>query len=410
MIDFTNLNKFIIEFIESNSTIIYFGVGTKFYSTNKSDEWDFKSNQQFPPFIHDAKLKYFDKKILIILIDPAFDDNLPYIVSSSNNFLENSWIRSCSHTNLFESSFGISVVTLNQCINWGIYRTHEHNSSYIDIEPILMELCEFIGKPNINSILFYHEFTGKNVILLENSIKRFYNYDDTKICIDITRGSDLSCYFNLTNPENYPIITIDENTNKLKYLNPSNQDIRKLTEIISKYKKYNFDSGSGLFDRLETNYLIDKPEELILYFQIVKLDSITIELIENCLVTMIRQFYTMENKKNFGMGMWGVKYFDIIKSKFIEANFYFVEEKFKIIDDINLNSDNSKDYELIFEEIKSAILEELYNILKSIFNVLLLKYNIDEDYIGDFINRIKNLENKYEFVNYYKNFINLVTK
>ena len=417
MIDFSNLKKFIIDIVESNSTIIYFGIGTQFYNTKKSSVWDFKENQQFPPFIHDAKLKYFDKKILIILIDPAFENNyIPYIVSSSNNFLENSWTQSKIHENLFESSMDITVITINEYINWGIYKSQSQSqsqndsSNYIDMEPVLLELCEYISRPNINSILFYHEFTGKNVILLENSIKTTFNFDETKICIDITRGADLSCYFNLTNPENYPVITIYED--KLKYLNPLGLNLSESTDILNKYEKFSFDSNfnSKLVDKFETNYLIDKPDELILYFQIVKSDAIIFELLTNGIISMIRQFYTMVEKKNFGMGMWGVKYFNIIKSKINSVNFDLVEEKLKLIDIINCDVNSIFDYDLRFNEIKHVILEELYKNLKLSLEILLLKYNSDKYIIDNIINELKNIENKYDFIKYFKNFINLTTK
>ena len=83
---------------------------------------------------------------------------------------------------------------------------------------------------NTNTLLFYHEFTGSNVLMLEQEVKKkATTFNPNKICIDITRGSDMSCYFNLSNPEFYPIISLDE-TNKLKYFNP---------DILSNNEKIN---------------------------------------------------------------------------------------------------------------------------------------------------------------------------
>lgn len=398
MINFTNLGEFVCEFIESNEGIVYFGVGTQFYKQHDSNEWEFKLNQQFPPFLHDAKLKYFDKKILIVLIDPAFDDNFPYIVSSKN-FLESSWIRSSSHSNLYLSEMGISVIVINGFVNWGPNR----NEEYYNIEPLLLELCKCVSRPQNNSILFYHEFTGLNVIELENSIKKTFCFDDTKICIDITRGADLSCYPNLTNPANYPIITTDELSGRLEYLSPSSINKEKINQVVTQYKKFSF--NNNFFSNNETNYLIDKPDDLVLYFQIISLDKILLRLVLDGIVSMIRQFYTMNEKKNFGTKMWGIKYFSLIQSKANFVCFDSVIEKLKFIDSINLDTSSIFDNDNIFNDVKMSVLDELYFILKSILVNIMIKYEVSEYEVEIFIGQLKNLKNKYELINYYKEFI-----
>ena len=433
-IDIDNLKHFIINYTELHSTIIYFGIGSKFYPSNTQSGWDSKLNQQFPTFLHDAKLKYFDKNILIILIDPGFDLNQsPYIVSSQDNFLSNSWTKSDTHTNLYVSEMGVSVIVLKQFIGWNSYnyKSPEY-SQFINIEPMLLELCEYISRPTVDSLLFYHEFTGHNVLVLENSIKTQcvefgIGYDETKICIDITRGADLSCYFNFTNPENYPIIIIDENINKLKYLNPSTIWIQNSTEIINKYKKFNLESNSKNyssssnsksnpdnisticpFNKYDTNYLYDKPNDLVLYFQIVKSDLISFMLIKNSIISLIRQFYTMENKKKFGIGMWGVNFFSILKSKVITINFDSIEDKLRLIDSINSCSDEIPNYNEIFDLTKNQILDDLYHILSISLKTLLVKYRINDADIDDFIEKIKNIQNKYDIIKFYENFIDQV--
>jgi len=413
MIDFINLNTYISNIIKSNSTIIYIGVGTHYYGNNNNEidnntninlkEWEFKYNQQFPPFIHDAKLKYFDKKILIILIDPAFKNNKPYIVTDSNNFLDKSWTQSNIHSNLFESDMNLSVITISEYIKWGCFN-NTNDIIYYDIKPFLCELCELISNPDIDSILFYHEFTGKNTILLENIIKESVCFDNNKICIDITRGADLSCYFNLTDPENYPIIIVDEDS-KLKYLNFLNLDKIKIRDIISTFKEINLDFFS--INKNESNILFDKPYELILYFQIIKYDSILINLIKNSIISTLRQFYTMTEKINYGSKMYFLQYFHVIKSQINLINFDIIIDKLKIIDNINLNN-SDKDYESNFNKIHNSLLEEFYILLKLLLNNLLFKYNIDMDYIENFIFQLKNLNNKYNIIKYYDNFINIL--
>jgi hypothetical protein len=339
MIDCDNLLEYIKNYIQINSTIIYFGVGTMFYPNQQyNDEWDYKNNQQFPPFLHDAKLKFFEKKILIILIDPVFNDcHCPYLVSDSKNFLENSWNQSTIFSNLYESSIGVSVIAIKKYIRWNDINS---SSEYYNIKPLLIELCKFISKPEIDSLLFYHEFIGSNVILLENMIKKSFTesdiYDDNKICIDISRGADLSCYFNLTNPENYPIIKIDEKFEKLKYLNPSKLSIHEISEIIFKYNKFRFDI-SNLFDRQQTNYLIDKPDELIIFFQIHKSNLINIDLINKTIITTFRQFYSINNYTLLGTKMWAVEFFGMLESQISSINFKRVNELLQLIDEINLS-------------------------------------------------------------------------
>ena len=438
MINCDDLTDFIKKYIESNPTIIYFGIGSMYYSNIPNEnivgnfidnDWEYKNNQQFPPFLHDAKLKFFDKNILIILIDPGFnDDHCPYLVSGSKNFLQNSWTKSKIFSNLYESSFGISVITIKKYIQWNDKNT---NPEYYNIKPLLTELCEFVSEPNIDSLLFYHEFTGSNVCQLEILIKKTTNYDPNKICIDITRGADLSCYFNLTNPENYPVIKINETDTKLKYLNPCKLSILEMSTIILKYKKFSFDfsqnnsidnninnnsnSSPTLFDQYKTNYLIDKPDELILFFQIHKLDLLNTKLVSNTIITTIRQFYTIGNYKLFGTKMWTVSSFDLLSIQIPLVDFTEVNGLLEIFDTINLTW-NEKDDDFMNEQkyleniniTKELIISELYSLLEISMQFILSKYPIEPDQIVNFMNEIKQLENKYQMNNFMENFVNSI--
>ena len=310
MINLTNLFEYVQNYVDNNSTIIYIGVGTHFNGSMDpihKREWDIRENQQFPPFLQDAKKKYFDKKILLILIDPAFKEtSIPYIVSTSNSFLENSWKDNQSDSNIFESDLGVDVIILNKSITWGSYKEYEYDKESYDIFDLMIKLCKLISNPQIDSLLFYHEFTGKNPILLEYLIKSHFNYDDTKICIDISRGADLSCYFNLTEPENYPLISNENLNNKLKYINPIKISNNKIKQLYNQYYKFTWNKEKCTMSKTETNILIDKPEDMILCFQILKFDNNFLNIIKDSIITMIRQFYTMNEKKNFGSKMWGV--------------------------------------------------------------------------------------------------------
>jgi hypothetical protein len=444
MLKLKNLLEYIENFILDSSTIIYFGVGTMYYTdintnTNISNEWEYNNNQQFPPFLHDAKLKFFDKKILIILIDPAFNDNhCPYIVSNCHNFLHNSWEKSEIYDNVYNSSMGVTTVTISNYIKW---EDDKNMKSSFNIKNLLIELSKTISKPEIDSLLFYHEFTGTNVIMLQSLIKNSFNYDDNKICIDITRGADLSCYFNLTNPENYPVIKIDELTNKLKYYNPSKLSIIEMRNIILQYKMFAYKSGNdnnnknknnnnnnnknnnknnnnnkkflSLFDRFKTKYPTDKLDELIIFFQIHKSDDIIVKLIANTIITTIRQFYSLTNYNLFGTKMWSVTNFPLLETKIESLNFNNIMENLRLID--NINEEYNKTINKTFEEqeiykehinlIKDIVVEELYSLFNLSLRFILTKYNVSTTEIEEFINEIKNLKNKYEISNNFEKFI-----
>lgn len=420
-----NLKEYITNYVQLNTnSIIYFAIGSNYYQTNTSTEWDFRENQQFPPFLHDAKLKFFNIPILIILIDPALKEE-PYIVKSQNNFLAGSWNTNQTYSNLFESSLGINVISIDQYITW-----NEHNlqETYFNISDLITEIAEFISMPEINSLLFYQEFTGINTILLENIVKNRVAIDPNKICIDITRGSDLSCYFNLSDPQNYPVIVFED---KLKYVNPNFLTGQEKIDILYQYKKFtkgfdytqelisgdsiilsntnNSSNSDPVFSKYKTNYLIDKPEQMILCFQIIKSDLIMFKLLVNGIVSLIRQFHTMNNKEFFGTKMYGIPYLYAIEKKISSVNLIdlsIIEKNFKLLDFINSNklSESESDYEEKFELHKNIILEELYNMLKLILFDILIKYGTDPMDIDIFIDDFKKTKNKYDLIKVFKNY------
>jgi len=410
MIDFSNLLDYISSCIDTSHTFIYIGVGTHFHYFNNSVnkyEWDFRENQQFPPFLHDAKQKYFDAKILLILIDPAFKETSPYIVTSSNNFTEKSWNTSTIHQNLYVSDLGISTIIISQSITWGTYSEYEKES--YNIENLMFQLCNLVSNPESRLLLFYHEFTGKNPILLEYLIKSKLDYDDNKICVDISRGANLSCYFNLTDPENYPVITIE--SDQLIYLNPIKIPDTKICKIYQEYSKFTWNQKSCQVSKTDTNYLIEKPDDMILCFQILKYDKISLDIVKDSIITMIRQFYTMIEKKNFGTKMWSVSSFPTIKSRFVLSvnHIQFIESKLEFMDSLNLlkkTDSDLKDYDLVFDEIKNNILTQLYDVLRIILISIYFKYNVIScDQINKFILDFQNIQDKYTIMNKYSEFI-----
>jgi hypothetical protein len=416
MLNLKNLKDYIVNYINlNNKSIIYFGIGTYFYKNSKN-EWNYEENQQFPPFLHDYKLKNIDMPILIILIDPSFLNNKPYIVESSNNFLDNSWTNSNKYNNLFESKLGINVISISDYVLWG-NNCKEHNIEH-NIEQILIELIEYISNPNINSLLFYHEFTGNNNSELEYILKnKTCNFDQNKICIDITKGSDnLLCYFNLSNPVNYPII-LTQNF-KLKYSNQITMSNIEKINILKKYKKFTIGFNSlyeeninnCIFSKNKVNYLIDKSEEMIICFQIVNFDLMIINLILEYLIPLIRQFYIFKNKKKFGTNMYGIICFNSFKLYLKELNIDHIINNFKLFDYINQNNfdddnDNDDDDNNNFDNMKEILLNQLYNLLEEILQIILNKYCIPNNTIEEIIINLKIIENKYDLIKIYTHFI-----
>lgn len=443
MISLNTLKDHITNFIDSNnSSVIYFGVGS-YYKTNGDPEsndtidWRFNENQQFPLFLHDFKFKNPHIPILIILIDPEFDNNKPYIVSSSDNFLENSWTVSDEFSNLYFSSLGINVIKISDYVYWN--KNYTSNQKYFNFENFMIELCDKVSNNNIDTLLFYHEFTGINVILFENLMKKkCVFFDCNKICIDITRGSDMSCYFNLSNPEFYPVI-INNQSNKLKYVDTNLLTNDEKTKIIGQYKKFTIgfeeNSMDCIFSKNSSNYLFDKPDEMILCFQIIKIDKIILNHLKNGIIPLLRYLYVGTDNKRINLKMSEINYLLSIKYNFQYAKnqqdnnyeIYILNKIDVIIENIMLISDinNDKfidiknDDIILIEEniilieeniilIKENIITNLFDIIEGILLNIFIKYNINPFEINKFIENIKKINNKYNMLNEYNKFISIL--
>ena len=408
--DLNNLSGYIIDFITKPS-VVYFGIGSNFIPSqfiSERHKWNFGENQQFPPFINDLTKKYLGEiQILIILIDPSFTDDSPYIINDSDIFLGNSWKCCKDYENVFISELDVHVIYLSKFITWGVYK--ENEESYYDIEPLLINLCQIISQKEIDSLLFYHEFTGKNVILLENDIKKKTNYDNTKICIDITRGTNLSCYFNLSTPENYPIISRKE---RLKYINPEYLDQEQKILIIKEYKKFTYNyflkkenyCETCIFSKNNPNFLFDKPDNLILCFQLIQNDLNNISLIIDDLIPLIRQFNLFDNTNYVGSNLYHITSLKYLKFKFNFIDIDVLIHNYELLN--NINKSNIQDYKMIFNNIKTHLLDELFQILKLVLYDLLFKYSILQNEIDEFVdNKLKCLPDKYKLVCEFKSYI-----
>ena len=430
MITLHTLKDYIIKFVNSNdSSVIYFSVGSYCYAIEHNQElktnikhWGFEDNQQLPPFLHDFKFKNLDVPMLIILIDPIFNDEPPYIVSSSDNFLEKSWSISQKFSNLYLSSFGLNVIKISNKILWGD-RDIQSQTDF-NFEQLIIELCEYVSKPLSNTLLFYHEFTGSNIILLEHLVrKKTILFNPNKICIDITRGADMSCYFNLSNPEFYPVITYDE-LNKLKYINPDLLTNDYKINIIAQYRKFttgfNDNSQDCIFSKLNCNYLFQTPNEIILCFQIIKNDQETLNYIMNGILSLIRYLHVCDENKNFNMKMWGIQQLISLKN-YIQNKSFYLDCKYtttclntlnKVIDNIEsiekINQNKLADHPDYSENInflKNEIIFDLYYIMQEMLINTVIKYQINEFEVKKLITELRELKDKYNMIDVYKKFI-----
>ena len=426
MLGLNTLKKYIIDYIDSNkSSVIYFGVGSyyNYYGPNnnsktKINHWRPDENQQLPPFLHDFKLKNLDVPILIILIDPSFNDEPPYVVKS-NDFLEKSWTTSQEFHNLYLSNIKLNVIKISDYVIWD---KKYLNSSNFNFEQFLMEICEHVSNPINNTLLFYHEFCGTNVILLENLIKKkLIHFNPNKICIDITRGADSSCYFNLSNPEFYPIIELNE-ANKLKYLNPQTLESNKINNIIFEYKKYTIgfhaNTPNCIFSKNNLNLLFHVPNEIILCFQIIKLDKIIFDYISSGIIPLIRYLYVCENNQKINLDMTGIYHLHLLQAyiknydeKYIVSCIDTIDdilENIRLISDINNNKFDNLDNDENTDFLKKNIIYNLFDIMKKILTNIVMKYKINEGEINEFINNLEGLYDKYHMIDYYNNFISRI--
>lgn len=428
MIKLSNLENFLSQYISilNNPSIIYIGGGTYCYSTNSDEKknWNYEENQQFPPFLHDLKAKHQNIKILIVLIDPAFNLNTPpYIVNSTDQFYSESWKKSNKYENLFHSTLGIDVITIQDTIIWNKSNNNieKEEEDTFDFENFMVNLSNKVSISNSNTLMFYHEFTGSNVSELEQVVKKKSTFNSNKICIDITRGSNMSCYFNLSNPEFYPVILLDETTNKLKYINPDILSNNEKINIISQYKKFtkNFEISDSNCDyyKFKPNYLLATNPKIILCFQIIKSDKIIFNTILNGLIPMIRYLFICENNTNINNKIWGISHLIYLKyyinnlncdyetEKYIFNQIEQIEEYINIVESINLNISSNPNYDEIILNLKENIINGLFDIIKNILANILVKYNININIIDDLIINLKQISNKYEMTTCYKNFI-----
>ncbi len=317
-INIEELPNYLVSKVSREPTVIYFGVGSEFLlkTTDKNvptKSWEPHENQQFPLFLHDFKLDNMQVKIILVLIDMDMSQ-VPYIVNEPGKFYSDTWNKT-PYNNLYISDYNIEVITIKECIGWEDTKTIFSSFKLFDIRNTLTDICEFVVETN--TLLFYHEFTGNNTIRLEHEIiKRFDRFDSKKICIDITRGSDNSCFFDMSKPESYPIIVIEGG--QLRHLSFDN--------IESEYKKYIV--KKYFFETNQNNNLYDK-KEYILFKQYINTNKITLKVLRDSVLSLFRISYNIDNST-------------LLKSSNNTWQIYIIEYLSNICPDIKSNFLNIK--------------------------------------------------------------------
>jgi hypothetical protein len=205
--------------------VIYMGIGTHYYNLSG---WIHEINQQFPVFLHDWKINNPDIPIKIILFDQC-TKSVPYIITDPSSFFAGSFVKNERYSNVYTSEFGIEVYSFPMNVNW--FNDCFNTDGYYDITGLIIDIVKFVS--DANYLFFFHEFTGRNPENLEYEIKKLINFDENKVCIDITRGRDLSCRVDFSEPENYPLI--DLNNKNISWINPKFIKLDKRQELIDKF-------------------------------------------------------------------------------------------------------------------------------------------------------------------------------
>ena len=394
MLTINQIPDFIQTKVGDIPTIVYIGVGSEFLprdrepNLSESSEtysnvkiWEPNQNQQFPLFLQNFKLFNPDVQIIILLIDGVIRTK-PLIVQETDRFYSGTWTNDY-FPNVFESEQLITVATFKNNIDW-------HNLSNNPINPINMLIQLIKNIESTNTILFYHEFTGLDVSIVENQVmKKLGNsYDRNKVCIDISRGEIGDCFPDFSTPILYPIINKCNNTNQLIYMDPRNIDLDYKLDLYQKINNLNPDKNLriNLFDRVQS--------ESILYIQLTGLNKVIINKVCNSVFVILRQIkINSEPIPDLSASVESIKY---LSYEFIDI-FDIVVHICKLITNCN------KDKETIMEN-KIAIINLCYDIIVYFAKKLYLNYSTNEMAIEDLVIEMKNTTNLYNLANVYKNF------
>ncbi len=394
MLTINQIPDFIQTKVGDIPTVIYIGVGSEFLPRDRESNlsessesysnvkiWEPNQNQQFPLFLQNFKLYNPDVQIIILLIDGVIRTK-PLIVQETDRFYSGRWTNDY-FPNVFESEQLITVATFKNNINW-------HNLSENLINPLNMLIQLIKNIESTNTILFYHEFTGLDVSIVENQVikKLGESYNRNKVCIDISRGEIGDCFPDFSSPNLYPIINKCNNTNKLIHMDPRNIDLDYKLDLYQKINNLNPDKNLriNLFDTIQS--------DTILYLQLACLNKVIINKVCNSVFVILRQIkINPEPIPDLSASVEAIKY---LSYEFMDI-FDIISHVCKLI--INCNKDKEK-----IMENKIIITNLCYDIIVYFAKKLYSNYSTNEMAIEDLVVEMKNTTNLYNLANVYKNF------
>jgi hypothetical protein len=350
--------------------VIYMGTGTHFNKYEK-DTWDFNLNQQFPAFLHDFKLANITVPIKIILFDKAC--TIPYIVTDNISFFSNTFVKNNYFSNVYSSEFGITVYNFSINVTW-LNDEYYNNNENLDITNII---CEIIKKVNnSNHLFFFHDFAGRNPQNLEFEMENMVELNKNKICIDISRGRDLSCCVNFNEPENYPLIKIKNN--KILWLNPDMVGQSKCLKVKNKFKQTAINiecpyNNKNTFDYFIFRQVLNKNK--IIYEKCKSLIDLMRIIYHNCFISYSEEKIVRDLKFIFSK----IQKIKIIHDELLELF------KLKLEDDI---------VEIIVKKIK-----EIIELFFSNIDPFIEKYEYETLFL-----MLDTTDNKYQLINIFVDF------
>jgi hypothetical protein len=389
LLDPNNLPEVLFENSSSTPCIIYVGVGTHL---QYGKDWEHKYNQQFPAFIHDWKINNSSTRIKIILFD-GMENDIPYILRDAQSFYSNTFHMDSKYSNVFRSDYGIEVYNFRFNVNW--FNNYLNREGYFDISNIIIQIMGKIGR---GYLFFYHEFTGRNPELLECEINQIINFNDRRICIDISRGRDLSCMVDFSEPENYPLI-LSNGSDDIEWLNVKNLSIEKQFELIDNFSGK---ISKDFYSVVETTcpYLHPKVFEYYMFKQIIN-KNMCVKNICKKILYGIKSFYEMS--RDFTIYDYeNLKNIQLLKTKVVLGS-----EK---------EMDNIKKLSEYIEMLKScfdATTSEIYRteglkIIKQIlFDCIKNIKKIPEEIIRDLFGKFDITVDKYRLVGIFNNFMDM---
>lgn len=159
-------------------------------NTNMLDRMKDKDNHQYPPFLQDFHMKNPNAKILLILIDSAMEDP-PYCIQYINGSID----RYKSYIQI--GNIMIANIKQNCC-----YSDPRDKYDGFNILPYFMLLNEFMI--DHHKMIFVHDFTGR--LLPTHELDFYINEYGNILRYDLSIGTSLDCYIDLTKPLNFPVI------------------------------------------------------------------------------------------------------------------------------------------------------------------------------------------------------------